>query len=322
MQRRCFQATASQRSEPARCPGDAPDPHHRHGDDIATLRARLDGPLDWTLFGLWLTMLLNRHGDSAARQRHPECRRRGHAGRGAWRAASGASAAPYGGLARRRPALAPGLHRRRARPAVIERSRCRWPCAGAADLWNEYMDPKFSDRAPRMIKDTMARNVSSSRSRSRFRPAGFGGAGAVGARQGVVVEDDGIQGGQAGRLRPACPDARHGRGRHRRGVPVSVARAVLRRDPRPGARRRGCRAYNRWLADYCNPIRTGCSASRCCRCNRSTGDRGNEIREEGTRFKGGLIRPNPYHGSKMIDEPMYEPFWAAAEDLDIRDRLP
>src|SRR5260370_16801877 len=34
-------------------------------------------------------------------------------------------------------------------------------------------------------------------------------------------------------------------------------------------------------------------------------------------FKGGFLRPNPYHGTKMISDPMYEPFWAAAEDLDF-----
>jgi len=33
-------------------------------------------------------------------------------------------------------------------------------------------------------------------------------------------------------------------------------------------------------------------------------------------FKGGFIRPNPY-SDKMVDAPMYEPFWAAAEDLDF-----
>ncbi len=34
-------------------------------------------------------------------------------------------------------------------------------------------------------------------------------------------------------------------------------------------------------------------------------------------FRGCFLRPNPYHGNKMIDDPMYETFWAAAEDLDI-----
>ena len=46
--------------------GDAPD-HSRHDDTIHAFALSFDGPLDWTLFGLWLTMLLNRHGDSVLR---------------------------------------------------------------------------------------------------------------------------------------------------------------------------------------------------------------------------------------------------------------
>ena len=33
-------------------------------------------------------------------------------------------------------------------------------------------------------------------------------------------------------------------------------------------------------------------------------------------FRGGFLRPNPY-SNKMISHPDYEPFWAAAEDLDF-----
>jgi predicted TIM-barrel fold metal-dependent hydrolase len=33
-------------------------------------------------------------------------------------------------------------------------------------------------------------------------------------------------------------------------------------------------------------------------------------------FRGGFLRPNPYN-NKMINHPDYEPFWAAAEDLDF-----
>jgi G3E family GTPase len=42
----------------------APDDDHRHADDIYTLALRIDEPVDWTRFGVWLTMLLNRHGDA------------------------------------------------------------------------------------------------------------------------------------------------------------------------------------------------------------------------------------------------------------------
>jgi predicted TIM-barrel fold metal-dependent hydrolase len=34
-------------------------------------------------------------------------------------------------------------------------------------------------------------------------------------------------------------------------------------------------------------------------------------------FKGGFLRPNPYHENHMMHHPRYEPFWAAAEDLDF-----
>ena len=34
-------------------------------------------------------------------------------------------------------------------------------------------------------------------------------------------------------------------------------------------------------------------------------------------MRGGLLRPNPYHGKKMISDPMYEPFWMMAEALDF-----
>ena len=40
---------------------------NRHGDTIHAFSMIFDGPLDWTLFGLWLTMLLNRHGGAVLR---------------------------------------------------------------------------------------------------------------------------------------------------------------------------------------------------------------------------------------------------------------
>ena len=44
--------------------------HHnpnRHGDDIRAFAFAFDTPIDWTAFGLWLSMLLNRHGESILR---------------------------------------------------------------------------------------------------------------------------------------------------------------------------------------------------------------------------------------------------------------
>jgi predicted TIM-barrel fold metal-dependent hydrolase len=38
---------------------------------------------------------------------------------------------------------------------------------------------------------------------------------------------------------------------------------------------------------------------------------------EALGMRGGFLRPNPYHGNKMISDPMYEPFWTMAEELDF-----
>jgi G3E family GTPase len=41
--------------------------HHPHADDIRTLALSFDEPVDWTRFGIWLTMLLHRHGNELLR---------------------------------------------------------------------------------------------------------------------------------------------------------------------------------------------------------------------------------------------------------------
>jgi G3E family GTPase len=40
---------------------------NRHGDDIFAFSVRLDEPLQWSAFAVWLTMLLNRHGRAILR---------------------------------------------------------------------------------------------------------------------------------------------------------------------------------------------------------------------------------------------------------------
>ncbi len=52
----------------------APDAHshhahdpNRHGEDVRAFALTFDRPLDWTTFGIWLTMLLHRHGDAVLR---------------------------------------------------------------------------------------------------------------------------------------------------------------------------------------------------------------------------------------------------------------
>ena len=62
--RRWFAAELSPRQPPAPA---VPIDRNRHDDSIHAFSLVLEGPVDWTRFGLWLTMLLNRHGDQVLR---------------------------------------------------------------------------------------------------------------------------------------------------------------------------------------------------------------------------------------------------------------
>lgn len=43
-------------------------PHdHEHSDGVTSFCLWFDGPMDWTAFGLWMSMLLNHHGDRVLR---------------------------------------------------------------------------------------------------------------------------------------------------------------------------------------------------------------------------------------------------------------
>lgn len=41
--------------------------HHDHTHGVSSFCLVFDGPLDWTAFGIWMTMLLNRHGERVLR---------------------------------------------------------------------------------------------------------------------------------------------------------------------------------------------------------------------------------------------------------------
>jgi predicted TIM-barrel fold metal-dependent hydrolase len=79
-----------------------------------------------------------------------------------------------------------------------------------------------------------------------------------------------------------------------------------------------CRAYNRWLADYCSayPDRLfGVAMLPMQEVDLAVAEMRFARKELG--FKAAFIRPNPYHENKTINHSMYEAFWAAAEDLDM-----
>ncbi len=189
------------------------------------------------------------------------------------------------------------------------------------NLWDEYIDPKFRDRAPRIVKDNECgkeRLVIEEHTVGNAQ-LGIGRIGAVGARQGVVAADTmEYKEGKAGGFDPHAriPDM------DADGIDAAFLYPSLGlfsgaiHDPHLAAA--VCRAYNRWLADYCKPYPDrlfGVAMLPMQDVDLAIAEMRFARKELG--FRGGFLRPNPYHGTKMINDPMYEPFWAAAEDLDI-----
>ena len=188
------------------------------------------------------------------------------------------------------------------------------------DLWDRYMDPAFRDRAPRIVKDNETGKerliIEEHTSDARL---SIGRVGAVGARQGIVEPDamaykDGKPGGFDPHARIPDMDAD--------GIDAAFLYPSIGlfsgaiHDPQLAAA--VCRAYNRWLADYCSPYPDrlfGVAMLPMQDVDLAVAEMRFVRKELG--FKAAFIRPNPYHGNKTINHPMYEPFWAAAEDLDL-----
>jgi predicted TIM-barrel fold metal-dependent hydrolase len=78
-----------------------------------------------------------------------------------------------------------------------------------------------------------------------------------------------------------------------------------------------CRAYNRWLADYCAPYpdRLFPVAMLPMQSIDYAIEEMRFARKE-LGMPGGFLRPNPYN-DRMAGHPDYDPFWAEAQELDF-----
>src|ERR1700719_4553455 len=122
------------------------------------------------------------------------------------------------------------------------------------DLWDHYIDPAFRERRPRFVIDENGKERLSVEGKLLGNPRGIGSLGSVGVRQGTVKLDslkyaEGKKGGFDPHARIVDMDAD--------GIDAAFlypslglfAGAV----EDPGLAAGMCRAYNRWLADYCKP---------------------------------------------------------------------
>src|SRR5215213_7105349 len=187
------------------------------------------------------------------------------------------------------------------------------------ELWQEYTDPKYRDRAPRLVEEADGKRRLIIEERALGDPnRSFGSIGGIGARQGTVVATEmRYEEGRSGGFDPhkRIPDM------DLDGIDAAFlypsvglfAGAV--NDPDLSAAL--CRAYNRWLADYCKPYPDrlfGVAMIPLQSVPHAIAEM--KFAREELGMTGIFVRPNPYN-NKMIHHPDYEPFWSAVEALDM-----
>jgi predicted TIM-barrel fold metal-dependent hydrolase len=186
------------------------------------------------------------------------------------------------------------------------------------DIWEKYIDPAYRDRAPKMITDTDGRERLLIEGQILGSSKGMNVVGALGSRDGDVDEEnvtyvDGRPGGFDPHKRIPDMDLD--------GIDAAFlypsiglfAGAV--KDPALAAAM--CRAYNRWLADYCRPYPDRLFGVAMLPMQ-SIDLAIEEMRYARTQlgFRGAFLRPNPYN-DKMLHHPDYQPFWKEVENLDV-----
>jgi predicted TIM-barrel fold metal-dependent hydrolase len=185
-------------------------------------------------------------------------------------------------------------------------------------LWGQYLDPAYRARAPKLVKDESGKERLLLEEQMLGSEQGFGGIGGVGARQGAVVaEKMAYEEGRRGGFDPHAriPDM------DLDGIDAAFLYPSLGlfagavHDP--GFAAALCRAYNRWLADYCKPYPDRLFGIAMLPMQ-SVEHAIEEMRfaRKQLGFRAGFLRPNPYN-DKPLHHPDYEPFWNAAEELDF-----
>ena len=159
------------------------------------------------------------------------------------------------------------------------------------ELWGQYTDPKYRDRAPRLVEDADGKRRLIIEERAAGDPQrGFGSIGGIGARQGAVKATElKYEEGRPGGFDPhkRIPDM------DLDGIDAAFLYPSVGlfagsvQDPDLSAAL--CRAYNRWLADYCKPYPDRLFAHRDAADAVGTArDRGDALCAQGARLQGRL----------------------------------
>jgi uncharacterized protein len=186
-------------------------------------------------------------------------------------------------------------------------------------LWDDYIDPAFRERRPQFVIDKNGKERLTVEGKLLGNPRGIGSLGAVGVRQGEIKAGsqkyaDGRKGGFDPHARIIDMDLD--------GIDAAFLYPSLGlftgAVEAPDLSAAMCRAYNRWLKDYCEPYSDrlfGVAMLPMQSVELAMAEM--RYARETLGMPSGFLRPNPYHGKKMLSDPMYTPFWSLAEELDF-----
>jgi hypothetical protein len=139
------------------------------------------------------------------------------------------------------------------------------------NLWDDYIDPAFRERRPQFVIDDNGKERLTVEGKLLGNPRGIGSLGSVGVRQGEVMLDslqyaDGRRGGFDPHARIVDMDS-DGIDAAFLYPSLGLFTGAVEAPDLAGAM---CRAYNRWLADYCKPYPDRLfGVAQCCRCSPS-----------------------------------------------------
>jgi len=191
-----------------------------------------------------------------------------------------------------------------------------------ADLWVRYIEPEFRDRAPRIVTNDGAEIVALGEQEVTDNGPGrrrvkIGATGAIGAREGKVSVWNRYQEGKPGGFDPhrRIPDM-DGEGIDAAFLYPSLGLflgAIADAELAAAV----CRAYNRWLGEYCAPYPErlfGVAMLPMLSIDLAVRELRFAVRELG--FRAAFVRPNPY-GGRVLHDPANDALWREAVELNV-----
>ncbi|MGH7840150.1 MAG: amidohydrolase family protein [Candidatus Binataceae bacterium] len=192
------------------------------------------------------------------------------------------------------------------------------------DLWEQYIEPKFREICPKVLMTEQGGEVLRIEGDHAIdlgrgkRTVKLGALGNFGARAG----------GPSSKLMPYLEGKRGGFDPHAR-IPDMDAEGIdaaflypslglfMGATKEPEYSAAVCRAYNRWLADYCKPYQERLFGAAMLPMQSIEGAvQELKFAAKELNYRAGFIRPNPYNG-RVLHDPAYDPLWQAAQESDF-----